>query len=81
MRAARKRPPGPEPESRDLHKFTELKPKTPAGGVKASPTVDTSRARITIAPAKTDGRFAPDPDHRGVFSTMGPGRYLPKETA
>lgn len=42
-------------------------------------TVDTSRARITIAPPKLDTRFQPEPGYVGEFSRLKPGQYLPED--
>lgn len=40
---------------------------------------DLSRARITVAPAFVDRRFHMEPGHRGIFSQLGVGVYLPEE--
>lgn len=70
---------------KDTGKFNRtLKIAQPAGfapnvsifdtGFQASASVDTSRAKVTIAPTFVDRRFAPDPGHVGMFSLAGIGR-------
>lgn len=70
---------------KDTGKFNRtLKIAQPAGvapnvsifdtGFQASASVDTSRAKVTIAPTFVDRRFAPDPGYRGPFSRAGIGR-------
>lgn len=57
---------------KDTGKFNRtLKIAQPAG---VAPSVDTSRAKVTIAPTFVDRRFAPDPGYRGPFSRAGIGR-------
>ena len=71
--------------AKDTGKFNRtLKIAQPAGvapnvsifdtGFQASASVDTSRAKVTIAPTFVDRRFAPDPGHVGMFSLAGIGR-------
>lgn len=70
---------------KDTGKFNRsLKIAQPAGvapnvsifdtGFQASASVDTSRAKVTIAPTFVDRRFAPDPGHVGAFQMAGIGR-------
>lgn len=73
-KAAAARRGGPVPMERKPLRH-EARPAKP----QATATVDTSRARITVAPPKLDTRFQPDPGHVGEFSRLGIGRYHPEE--